>query len=529
MKNLLKLLFILCLSASVQAQRNVVLIIADDLGSDYLGFYEDHQDTAVMPNLRRLLPKSVRFTNAWSNPVCSATRAGILTGRYSFRTGVGGIVGGMGGSNPLNINEMTIPRMLNLFKPNGIAKANIGKWHLQNAMPVSNLMNPNIMGYDHFAGNFIGQLTSYTNWTKVTNGVSASVTTYATTETANDAIAWTKSNPGKPFFLWLAFNAPHEPLHLPPPGMYSNTTLTGTNQDINQRPKEYFKALMEAMDHEIGRLLDTLQVQGKLDSTDFIFMGDNGNTKRTAQMVNTARAKGTIYQYGVRIPFLISGPSVNNPGRMSEALVNTADLFATILEMFGFYNWPSQIPAGKPVDSRSLMPILQNTATDVRPWAFTEIFKLTPDANDGKTMRNAAYKLLRFDNGTEEFYNLATDPDETNNLLTGTLNSGERSNYQYLCNEMTTLVGTGDLCPNSTATGSPSELNTVRVTPNPFSGHIVLSNVSETTVCVLSDSTGKRLFSGGNIGSADFSSLPPGVYFLNILLDKPVCVKLVKI
>ena len=102
--------------------------------------------------------------------------------------------------------------------------------------------------------------------------------------------------------------------------------------------------------------------------------------------------------------------------------------------MFGFYNWPSQIPAGKPVDSRSLMPVLQNTATDVRPWAFTEIFKLTPDANDGKTMRNSAYKLLRFDNGTEEFYNLATDPDETNNLLTGTLNSSERSNYQYLCN-----------------------------------------------------------------------------------------------
>ena len=83
---------------------------------------------------------------------------------------------------------------------------------------------------------------------------------------------------------------------------------------------------------------------------------------------------------------------------MSEALVNTADLFATILEMFGFYNWPSQIPAGKQVDSRSLMPVLQNTATDVRPWAFTEIFKLTPDANDGKTMRNSAYKLLRFDN-----------------------------------------------------------------------------------------------------------------------------------
>lgn len=326
-----------------------------------------------MPNLRRLLTKSVRFTNAWSNPVCSATRAGILTGRYSFRTGVGGIVGGMGGSNPLNINELTIPRMLNLFKPDEIAKANIGKWHLHNAMPASNLMNPNVMGYDYFSGNFIGQLASYTNWTKVTNGTSATVTTYATTETANDAINWTKNNSEKPFFLWLAFNAPHEPLHLPPAGLYSNTTLTGTPQDINQKPKEYFKAMMEAMDHELGRLLDTLQVYGRFDSTDFIFMGDNGNTARTAQIANTTRAKGTIYQYGVNIPFFVSGPSVVNPGRVSDALVNTADLFATILELFGFFDWPSYIPANKPVDSRSILPILDNSTTSVRQWQFTEI------------------------------------------------------------------------------------------------------------------------------------------------------------
>ena len=88
------LLCTLCTTIALFAQRNVILIIADDLGSDYCGFYENHVDTAKMPNIRRLLARGVRFRNAWSNPLCSPTRAGILTGRYSFRTGVGTAVGG---------------------------------------------------------------------------------------------------------------------------------------------------------------------------------------------------------------------------------------------------------------------------------------------------------------------------------------------------------------------------------------------------------------------------------------------------
>ncbi|MBI3236023.1 MAG: sulfatase-like hydrolase/transferase, partial [Bacteroidetes bacterium] len=84
------------------AQRNVILIIADDLGTDYLGCYEDHADTVDIPNIRSLLKRGVRFKNAMSNPVCSSTRTGILTGRYSFRTGVGNIVGGTGGSGQLD-------------------------------------------------------------------------------------------------------------------------------------------------------------------------------------------------------------------------------------------------------------------------------------------------------------------------------------------------------------------------------------------------------------------------------------------
>ncbi|MFN0036497.1 MAG: sulfatase-like hydrolase/transferase, partial [Saprospiraceae bacterium] len=325
---------LLLLAAACPAQRNVVLIIADDLGTDYLGFYEDHQDTAAVPNIRRLLKNGVRFTNAWSNPVCSATRSGILTGRYSFRTGVGGIVGGMGGSGTLNVNETTIPRLLNVYQPGGIGKANLGKWHLHSPMP-ANLNNPAVMGYDLFSGIFIGALPNYFNWTKITNGVSAPVANYATTETTNDAISWIQAQNAKPFFLWLAFNAPHAPYHLPPAGLHSYTNLSGTQQDINMKPKEYFKASLEALDHEIGRLFDSLAVRNQLDNTDIIFIGDNGNTIQTAQIANTMRAKGTVYQYGVHVPFIISGPSVVAPGRVSDALVNTVDLFATILELFG--------------------------------------------------------------------------------------------------------------------------------------------------------------------------------------------------
>jgi len=459
---------VLILSAfSLKAQRNTILIIADDLSPDYFGFYENAVDTVDVPNIRSLLAKGVRFTNFSSNPVCSSTRTTILTGRYSFRTGVGGIVGGIGGSNQIDTAEISIAKLLKKFNPN-IAKADIGKWHLKQAMPASNLMSPQALGYDWFEGPFIGQLPSFTNWTKYTNGVASNVKTYAPTENVNNAVTWLKTqNQNKPFFLWLAFNAPHEPLHLPPAGLHTYTSLTGTTADINAQPKQYFKAMIQAMDHEIGRLFDSLQMMNKWDSTDIIFIGDNGNTSRTAQIADLTKAKGTVYEYGIHVPLIISGPAVVNKGRVSKALVNTADLFATIVENFGYKNWQTQIPANKPVDSKSLQSILKNTTDSIRPWAFSEIFKLTTDSADGKGMRNKTYKLIRFDYGAQEFYNLATDPLESKNLLNGTLSSTELYNYNYLCSEMSKLVGGNSICKISLGIQNPIARELVKTYPNP--------------------------------------------------------------
>jgi len=507
--------FIIGFALNLQAQRNVILIIADDLGTDYFGFYENHVDTVDVPNIRALMQKGVRFKNAMSNPVCSATRSTALTGRYGFRTGVGAIVGGPGGSGQIDTSEKTIPKLLKNYNSQ-IATANIGKWHLSQATPASNLLNPNVLGYDHFEGPFIGAIPSFTNWTKYTNGVSSNCTNYATSENVNNAVAWLKSlNSSHPFFLWMAFNAPHEPIHLPPAGLHSYTTLTGTTADINANPKSYFKAMTQALDTEIGRLFDSLQVLNKLDSTDIIFIGDNGNTTKTAQNVNPAKSKGTVYEYGVHVPMIITGPSVVNPNRSSDALVNTSDIFSTVLEMMGHSNWISQIPISKPVDSKSIMPVLNNTNTVIRPWSFCEFFKVMHDSTEAKAMRNADYKLIKYDYGKEEFYNLSLDPQESNDLLLTTLTSNDISNYYYLCNEMTQLVGVGNFCQIGVGLQDNEIANLNLITyPNPFQTQIHISERYRNHEFELINLYGQIIYSGSRIENQNFSNLSNGIYFL---------------
>jgi arylsulfatase A-like enzyme len=524
MKKIIGLLVCILIIGKLNAQRNTILIIADDLGTDYFGFYENHGDTVDVPNIRGLLAKGVRFKYFYSNPVCSSTRTTILTGRYSFRTGVGGIVGGTGGSNQIDTAEVSIPKLLKIHNPS-MAKANIGKWHLKQPNPAINLMSPQALGYDWYEGPFIGAIPSYTNWTKYTNGVSSTITNYATSENVNNAVSWLKSiNQTQPFFLWLAFNAPHDPIHLPPANLHTFTSLSGTPADINAQPKAYFKAMIQALDTEIGRLFDSLQVINKLDSTDIIFIGDNGNTARTAQIVDLSKAKGTVYEYGTHVPLIIAGPSVVNPGRSSNALANTTDLFGTIVENFGYTNWQTQIPANKPVDSKSLQPIIKNQSDSVRPWVFSEIFKLTTDSADGKGMRNRDYRLIKFDTGSEEFYNLSIDPLESNNLLNSNLTPTDISNYYYLCNEMTTLVGNGNFCQSGVGinTIESTELN---VYPNPFIDKISLRNKPANESIQLVDIKGQTMYEGIDIEKQDFSYLSKGIYFLKI---KNRAIKIIK-
>lgn len=513
------------------AQKNVVLIIADDLGKDYCDLYSDHSPNVVkLTNIKRLLTRGVLFNNMWSNPLCSPTRAGILTGRYSFRTGVGDVVDG---SNPkLSLSENTIPKVLNLYLPGGISKACIGKWHLTSFAP--NAYNyPNNLGFDHFEGSLTGALgqpgqlaTGFYNWTKITNGVSSTCTNYATTENVNNAISYLNSlSSNKPFFLQLAFNAPHTPYHLPPTNLFTNTNnLSGTQTDISANPVPYYQAMVEAMDTEIGRFFDYLISSGKWNSTTILFIGDNGDDNNVAQK---SPSKGSIYQGGISVPFIISGPDVVNPNRNSNALVNAVDIFATVLELFGDSNWQSQIPSTM-VDSKGLMPILLNTATYPRSTVFSEIFKATPVAGDGKTIRNSDYKLLKFDNGTEKFFNITNDPNESDNLLSRSLNSEQSLNYSALCNEMTTLVDGTTYCNPTFLKTERFETNQNLVCRNPFHSTIELKTTTGNEQFELYSSQGQLIYSGTLIEKQDLSAFPNGVYFLKIKDKTTVTVKLVK-
>ncbi len=449
-----------------QAQQNTILIIADDLSPDYLGCFSTVTDTAKTPNISALAQSGIKFTKVWSAPVCSPARAGILTGRYPFRTGVGGVI--TSGTSPqIDTAEMSIAKLLKYYAPVTYNTACVGKWHLTVNAPLKRL-NPNKLGFDLYSGNFNGAIPNYYNYQRVKNGILDTVTTYATTQTVNDAIDWLDTmNMTKPFFLWLAFNAPHDPFHLPPPSLCDTTGLSGTTADITAYPEKYFKAALQAMDSEIGRLFAYLSLHNLMDSTNIIFIGDNGNQQQVAQIANPAKSKGTIYDYGVRVPMIIKGPSVVNGNRTSNELINAPDLFATIAEMCGFPYWKNSVPVSTVVDSKTFLPIIKNQTINNRTWIFTETFNTPATSDDGKTIRNQDYHLLRFDNGGSEFYNQTTDAEENNNLLLSTslMTSMDISNYHFLCDSISALTGISGCLPLS-AEYLNSEVETL-LFPNP--------------------------------------------------------------
>ena len=346
-----------------QQAPNILLIIGDDMGVEALAAYglgDDPPETAALDDLAR---DGVRFDNFWAQPVCSPTRATVITGRYGFRTGIGRPVGGgplpeppakpagapaesNGAPNAasaedralprphLLLSEYTLPRALKEHSISDYDTAAFGKWHL--AMPENGWTDhPNTVGFDHFAGLMGGGPESYFAWNKVINGEVSGVVGYTPTDKVDDALAWLDDRDGDPWLLWLAFNLGHTPLHLPPGDSWQSDY---SEHDAGSVPEEhwtaYFNAMVEAMDTEIERLLDSLDPAVR-DNTYVIFMGDNGTYDPVVGApFRRGRAKGTIYEGGVNVPLIVSGPGVPR-GSVSEALVNSTDLFATILEMAG--------------------------------------------------------------------------------------------------------------------------------------------------------------------------------------------------
>ena len=424
----------------VKGGRNILVIISDDLGADSAACYGDAGAFAATPNIESLCQSGVVFRNVWANPLCSPTRASMLTGRYGFRTGVTNLANNNGGGLPNA--EFTIPEALDANPDLGYSHACIGKWHLSDRAN-GGVNHPNLAGFSHFSGGLRGAISDFSSWQKVVNGQRRDVNNYATTENVDDAIAWVDDQEG-PWFLWLAFNAPHTPLHLPPEGLHQHDNLTGTEADIAQRPREYFGAMIEAMDSEIGRLWDTIGPE-VMANTDVIYLGDNGTGRTNAPAgVSTRSNKGSLYEGGIHVPLVIAGPSVVDGGREVEGLVDLTDIYATVVELAGG-DVESTVPAEVELDSVSLVPYLVDPqAGSQRPWAFSLLVGGGGRPGNmntrGYTIRDDRYKLIRFINETEEFYDLQADPQERSNLAAGALVGDELARYENLASILTDLL-----------------------------------------------------------------------------------------
>ena len=458
----------LILSGALNAAPNILLLIGDDMGVETLASYGVGENPPTTAALDELADQGLRFTNFWTQPICSPTRATMLTGRHGFRTGIGRPTshgppmpeppakpGWAPYERPITVREADemllylLPEEFSLpmaFKANpdlGYSTAAIGKWHLAD-VPNGWVEHPNLVGFNHFSGLIEGETHSYFSWNKVVDGEVTGTTGYTPVDKADDAIRWIDARGGDPWFLWFAFNLPHVPLHLPPAEtLQSDYSHLDPESVPDEMLPAYFAAMVEAMDTQIGRILASLDPDVR-ENTYVIFMGDNGTPgAHVSPPFRRGRAKNSVYEGGVNMPFIVTGPGVAR-GAVSEVLVNSTDLFVTIMEMAGI-DPAEAIPEEVTHDSVSFSYALPNPdAPSRRDWLYADRFDPGPGGveNGDYAMRDRRYKLVRF-RGEEELYDLREDPYENANLLAGELSQEEQAAYRSLREQVSALRASG--------------------------------------------------------------------------------------
>ncbi|MBK1792248.1 sulfatase-like hydrolase/transferase [Persicirhabdus sediminis] len=399
---------------TIHPPHNILLLIVDDWGVDSSPMDNNAQlnpsaTFPPMPNLETLAARGLRFTNAYAQPICSPTRASILTGRQAARHGVGTA----GGALPAS--ELTLPE---IFAAEGspYQLASYGKWHLGGGVngPAE------IGGWPEFAGILNGGVSSYTSWNKTENGISTNnYTTYSTTDQVNEAIDFISGQSANPWFVWMAFNAPHTPFHNPPSELHDYPTLpedeNGEVTGANRR--QAYEAALQALDTEIGRLLANVD----LETTNVILIGDNGTPGAVVQApYGEGHAKGSLYQGGIHVPCIIAGPDVRFSG-MSHKLVHCVDLFSTILDLAKI-DVSTATAAVDVIDSQSLVPVLKGQ--DIAQRSIVSAIFADDFANSGRTLISSeypGYELIAYGDpsslATASSYEMYYLPADTNEQM----------------------------------------------------------------------------------------------------------------
>jgi len=378
-------------TAATRSRPNVIVIVTDDHGFGDIGW---NDPTIRTPNLNRLAESGCRLDRFYSNPICSVTRAALMSGVATIRTGVNNRRG-------LPLNYRTLPQV---FHDAGYATWMVGKWHLggseDNEFHTPDYL-PHKRGFDHFYGHLHGAIDYYTHQRKdlgktdwQRNGETVEEKGFSTDLLADEAIRLIdKRDASKPFLLYVAFNAVHGPLQPPP-----------SAKDVNRREKrEILKANLTHMDSAVARIMKTIETQGLDNDTILLFFGDNGGQLANGASNGSLREeKGTTFEGGLRVPALVRWPGSIEPGQRSAQFMNVADVLPTLAsaagiraglpaDMDGVDLWPA-LKSGKVKDRAPFVMGYRDTAVFAPPWKLISpgrgenpmLFDIVKDPNETK-------------------------------------------------------------------------------------------------------------------------------------------------
>lgn len=395
-------------SAGAPNKPNILILLADDLGYADVGF-QGCKDIPT-PHVDSLARAGIRFSNGYVNhPFCSPTRAALMTGRYPQRFGHENNPAYLPDDEKVGLptSEVTLPQLL---RGAGYVTGGVGKWHLGAAAPFI----PNRRGFDEWFG-FIGGGHVYLPGVRgsaeytvplMRNDEPNELREYLTPVLGREASAFIKRHRGKPWFLYLAFNAPHTPLQAPP-------ELLDKFAHIADKNRRTYAAMVHAMDAAIGDVLTTLRETGQEENTLVFFLSDNGgplvqNIGPFTDNTPLRGHKGQVYEGGIRVPFVVRYPARLKGGRTYDEPVAAFDIFSTALAVAG-----APPPTDRKIDGVNLMPYLTGERRDA-PHDF--LFWRQGGPNGVRAARAGNYKLVRLANGREELYNLKDDVAESKDI-----------------------------------------------------------------------------------------------------------------
>lgn len=355
---------------------NVILILADDMGYGDFGVFGD--GNAKTPNLDALTRKGVTLRNYYTPaPVCAPARAGILTGRYPQRTGVIDTLECCG-TDRLGLWETTLADVL---KKHGYDTGLVGKWHLG---AFNQKYHPLNRGFCSFTG-FAGGWSDYYQWTVEKDGAKILGNgEYLTDFLTQEAVNYIERHKDRPFFLHVAYNAPHFPFQAPE--KYTERFSGRLNETVRT-----IYGMIACMDEGIGRIMLALEENGILEDTLVIFASDNGpQLAGEANRYNCGLngEKATVYDGGIKVPALVYLKGRLEGGQFCDAFVHGCDWFPTILHFCG-------IPIPSNLDGKDVSEALLRNKNPQERTAFWQWTRYEPMADYNGAVRSGEWKLVR--------------------------------------------------------------------------------------------------------------------------------------